>query len=237
MRATWLADVLRGEGLRVLELSGWKTRETRAGFDPVGIVAHHTATGPNVPNENVRALLRDGRSDLSGPLSQLGLERDGLFVTIAAGRCNHNGFGQWGNDAFGIEAYNDGQGEPWPKVQVDAYHRGCAAICRKLGWGPSRVMGHKETDPGRKIDPANLSMTEFRAAVSQLLVPRPTPLPMEVPGMAALIVRKLNPAHALFECGGKLFVAHNKAVTTTGDTYAVNEDVWADLTKSLPLVD
>jgi hypothetical protein len=167
----WLADVLRAEGLHVYEVPGWKTRQTRPGFAPVGVVWHHTATGTNWSNQNVRQLLTAGRSDLSGPLSQLGLERDGTFVVIAAGRCNHNGFGQWGNDSVGIEAYNDGKGEPWPAVQVDAYVRGTAAICRRSGWDQTRVLGHKETDPDRKVDPAGLDMDAMRRRVAAALRP------------------------------------------------------------------
>jgi len=62
-------------------------------------------------------ILRDGRRDLPGPLAQLGLRRDGTFVTVAGGRANHNGYGRWGNNSIGVEAYNDGVGEPWPTAQ------------------------------------------------------------------------------------------------------------------------
>lgn len=170
-RALWLADVLRAAGLRVVEMAGWEARQSRAGYDPQGIVWHHTATGPNWSNAKVRALLRDGRSDLGGPLCQLGLERDGTFVVVAAGRANHAGFGDpWGNDSIGIEAYNNGTGEPWPAVQVEAYDRGTAAICAHLGWDPMRkVRAHREVDPDRKIDPAGLDMDERRAAVAAVL--------------------------------------------------------------------
>lgn len=161
---TWLADTLRADGLHVIELADWKTRSRKGGITPEGVVCHNTATGPNVPDSNVRALLRDGRSDLPGPLAQLGLERPGTWVVVAAGRCNHNGYGQWGNDSIGVEAYNDGRGEPWPEPQLDAYARGVAAICRRMGWGPERVKGHKETDPDRKIDPT-FDMDLFRSRV------------------------------------------------------------------------
>jgi len=62
-------------------------------------------------------LLTSGRPDLSGPLSQLGLGRDGTFFVIAAGRANHAGAGDWqgnttGNSSFiGIEAENTGHHE------------------------------------------------------------------------------------------------------------------------------
>lgn len=168
MLLTWLADTLREAGCVVVEMDGWERRQTRTGFEPMGIVWHHTATPQSASDASVDRILRDGRSDLSGPLSQLGLRRDGSFVVVAAGRANHNGYGTWGNDSIGIEAYNDGRGEPWPAVQMAAYARGTAAICKRMGWGIAQVRGHKETDPGRKIDPL-FNMDQARAAVASYL--------------------------------------------------------------------
>jgi hypothetical protein len=173
----WIASVLRDAGCKVYEMPGWQNSQTRPDFDPQGLVCHHTATGPNWTNQKVRELLRNGRQDLKGPLSQLGLRRDGVFDIIAAGRCNHNGYGEWGNDAIAIEAYNDGKGEPWGEIQMEAYAKGSAAIGMYLGWQPSKVKGHKETDPGRKIDPT-FDMDEFRVSVKRYMLsdkPKPEP--------------------------------------------------------------
>lgn len=159
---TWLPNVLRSEGLRVVESPGWEARSRSGGISPQGIVIHHTVTSTAVSDETVARLLRDGRSDLPGPLSQLGLRRDGTFVVIAAGRANHNGYGLWGNDSIGIEAYNNGRDEPWPQAQMEAWVKGCAAICRYLGWDETHVKAHRETDPKRKIDPHSMDMGEFR---------------------------------------------------------------------------
>lgn len=168
MRVPWLGDVLRAAGLTVVELPGWRGRGRElGGID--GVVAHHTATGPGTSNQAVANLLRDGRSDLAGPLSQLGLDRLGRYWLIADGRCNHNGYGEWGNSSIGIEAYNTGVGEPWPAAQVDAYQRGAAAILTQIGLPASRVKGHKETDPGRKIDPAGIDMDTFRRNVAAIM--------------------------------------------------------------------
>lgn len=171
---SWVADVLRSAGLKVVELDGWRTRGRPGGFTPVGIVWHHTATNASTSDAAVERLLRDGRPDLAGPLSQLGLRRDGTYVVVAAGRANHNGFGTWGNDSIGIEAYNDGVGEPWPQAQVDAYVRGTAAICRFLGWGADRVKAHRETDPTRKIDPTGIDMHAARVLVAALITKGPS---------------------------------------------------------------
>lgn len=170
MRLDWLPGVLRGAGLEVYEDPGWLQRETRPGFDPQGLVWHHTATSKSWQDGHVLALLRAGRRDLSGPLSQAGLERDGTWVLVAGGRANHNGYGLWGNDSIGVEAYNDGIGEPWPEAQLQSYEIGSAAICDHLGWDPmEKVKGHRETDPGRKIDPTGIDMDGARALVARLI--------------------------------------------------------------------
>lgn len=161
----WLPAKARAAGLDVYEMPGWEDRRTRDGFDPAGVVCHHTATGPGWSDGHVAFLLRDGRRDLAGPLAQIGLERDGTVVLVAAGRANHNGYGLWGNDSIGIEAYNDGVGEPWAAAQMDAYVRLVAVICGHFGWGPDRVKAHRETDPDRKIDPTGIDMDVFRADV------------------------------------------------------------------------
>lgn len=174
---TWLPGVLRAAGLDVAELPGCATRTTRSsGLSVLGVVGHHTATSTRWLDGHVAALLRDGRRDLAGPLAQLGLERDGTFAVIALGRCNHNGYGKWGNDSIGIEAYNDGVGEPWPLAQVDAYVRGVAAILAHLGLSADHFLGHRETDPGRKIDPAGLDMADLRRTIAALMEEPDMPL-------------------------------------------------------------
>lgn len=179
MRATWLADVLRAAGCKVREVPGWQQRGKEL-VSVEAVIWHHTATGPSWSDRRVQDLLVDGRSDLAGPLAQLGLERDGTFVVVAAGKANHNGYGEWGNQCIGIEAYNSGTGEAWPAVQVDAFDRGTAAILAHLGRGADRCKGHKETDPGRKIDPAGIDMNQARQRVAHLITYRPpTPDPIE----------------------------------------------------------
>src|SRR6185436_13193710 len=64
-----------------------------------------------------------------------------------------------------IEAENFGNDavDPWPAIQLEAYHRGVAAILKFLGKDSSFCCGHKEYT-SRKSDP-NLNMNDFRAAV------------------------------------------------------------------------
>lgn len=172
---TWLPGVLHSAGVDVYVMPGAERRTTRtSGLAVRGVVWHHTATGPNWQDGHVAALLRDGRIDLAGPLAQVGIERDGTWVIVALGRANHNGYGHWGNDSLGLEFYNSGVGEPWPDVQVESGVRGTAAVLAHLGKPISVVMGHRETDPRRKIDPAGLNMTTIRQRVDAAMRHTPT---------------------------------------------------------------
>lgn len=172
---TWLADVLRAAGLKVVEQPGWQSRGRREMGIVKGVLCHHTAGGKgNAPSLN---LVQNGRSDLPGPLSQLVLGRDGTFFVVAAGRCNHAGAGSWqgvvdGNARFiGIEAENAGTGkDPWPDVQMSAYAQGVAAILKHIGEPAIMCAGHKEyaTPRGRKIDPA-FDMATFRKHVENFM--------------------------------------------------------------------
>lgn len=186
----WLPQVLKDAGLKVGLVEGWETRGRGDVGNIVGVICHYTA-GPrngNMPSLNT---LIEGRDDLPGPLAQLGLGRDGTYFAIAAGRCNHAGAGSWrgvtaGNSKFiGIEAENTGLSNdfPWPEVQLDAYHRGVAAILMRIGQGVDFCAGHKEYAPDRKVDP-NFDMDEFRSAVAAILngtAPDPTLIPAVEP--------------------------------------------------------
>jgi peptidoglycan hydrolase-like protein with peptidoglycan-binding domain len=187
---TWLPDILKQAGLKVAEVPGWQTRGHGDVGQTLGVLCHHTAGARNGNMPSLQVLV-DGRTGLRGPLSQLGLGRDGTFYVVAAGRCQHAGTGVWqgistGNTNFiGIEAENTGVANdtPWPKVQVDAYHRGVAAILKHLGLGVDRCAGHKEYAPNRKTDPS-LDMVAFRNSVAAILsgaVPEPTLIPAVEP--------------------------------------------------------
>lgn len=190
-RLTNLADVLREAGLKVVEVDGWKTRgrpTSTGSFDPVGVLCHHTATGKSSSDASVVNLLVRGRSDLPGPLAQLGLARDGTVYVVAAGRANHAGTAKAsgtvgagdGNALYvGIEAFNDGRGEPWPAAQYDAYVRLCATLSLKItGSSANTVRGHKETSVTGKIDPT-FDMGVFRVRVAKAMNATPEPKPEE----------------------------------------------------------
>ena len=193
---TWLPDVLKAAGLKVSEVDGWKNRGSRDVGSILGVLCHHTV-GPKAGNMPSLNTLIKGRSDLPGPLAQLGLARDGTYFIITAGRANHAGLGEFkgvvnGNSNFiGIEAENTGVANdfPWPAVQIDAYHRGVAAILKHVGRGADFCAGHKEYaltksgKRGRKSDP-DLDMNAFRAAVAAILsgaAPEPVLIPAAEP--------------------------------------------------------
>jgi hypothetical protein len=168
-----LADACRKSGLPVEEVDGWQTRGHGALFAVNGIVCHHTATPLSATGDypSLR-IVRDGRSDLPGPLSQLGLGRDGTVYVIAAGVAYHAGktfYPRQDNwHTIGIEAEHDGISE-WPPVLHSAYVRLVAALVEHYGVPLSNVQGHKEVayPLGRKIDP-NFDMTDFRARVKRV---------------------------------------------------------------------
>lgn len=178
---TWLPDVLQAAGLKVSLDKGWETRGRGDVGKIVGVICHHTGVkNPQKLNMPTLRSLREGRKAepgleaLPGPLAQLGLARDGTYFVIAAGKAIHAGPGEFqgftGNGKFiGIEAENHGKADdPWPEVQLDAYHRGVAAILKHLGRDARFCCGHKEYAPNRKDDPS-LNMNDFRAAVTAIL--------------------------------------------------------------------
>lgn len=170
----WLPDVLKAAGLNVYVDPDWLDNGHGDFEDLWGVVAHHTGD----VSENAWKVVRDGRSDLSGPLSQLVLEQDGMFRVVASGVAWHAGMGSYPGlpedhanfYTIGIEAVNTGL-ESWSVAQYDAYVRGVAAILKYLGKDSSRVIGHKEWAGVKqgKWDPGNIDMNKFRADVQELI--------------------------------------------------------------------
>lgn len=178
---TWLPEVLLAAGLKVVNVPGWESRGVGDVLKIEGVLCHHTA-GPKTGNMPSLGVIRDGRPSLRGPLSQLGLGRDGMYYVIAAGKAQHAGAGVWrnvmsGNSHFiGIEAENTGlPNDPWPVAQLESYARGVAAILSHLGLSADHCVGHKEyaTPRGRKIDPS-FDMNSFRLNVAQHMRPKAT---------------------------------------------------------------
>lgn len=189
---TWLPGVLKTAGLKVSEVPGWRDRGRVDVGRIFGVICHHTA-GPRSGNMPSLRVLIEGRPGIPGPLSQLGLARDGTYFVIAAGRANHAGLPDangWqgirnGNSNFiGIEAENTGlSSDPWPDVQMDAYRRGVAAILKHLGQPAIFCGGHKEYAFPRKADPS-FDMNVFRTSVAAIMdgtAPAPVMIPAVEP--------------------------------------------------------
>lgn len=178
----WLEDVLRpalGDRLRVMD--GWKGSGV-GGFmaDIRGIMWHHTGNSRATAQS-----IRDGRSDLRGPLSQIHIAPDGIVTIVAVGPCNHAGRGSWPwlptNNAnihtIGIEcAWPDirpdgsfDKAQLWPDAQIISMRDVGAALTLHLGVGPERNIAHKEWAGAAqgKWDPGNLDMDWFRGEIAK----------------------------------------------------------------------
>jgi len=168
-----VATRLRARGFEVDEQPGWRTRGSRGRslVDVQGVMLHHTVDNPPADYPSLR-IVRDGRSDLPGPLAQFGVARSGRILLIAAGLANHAGKTAHGwqqnSRCVGIESANKGTGaEPWPARSMAAQRALVEELGREFGFGASRVVGHKEAavPRGRKVDPA-YDVNAFRASLT-----------------------------------------------------------------------
>ena len=175
---TWLAEVLRAEGLDPVEFTGWRHRGHGTFKDIRGVMVHHTGS-----DRASAASIAEGRPDLAGPLSQVHIARDGTVTVVAAGVAWHAGVGMYpwvpanmGNwHLIGIECANSGTSPSaphrrnWPDAQYFALVRCCAAINRRLGHNAARTIGHKEY-AGRaqgKWDPGGIDMDLLRRDIAE----------------------------------------------------------------------
>jgi hypothetical protein len=169
---TGLADWCRAAGLVVVEVNGWQTRaRSSGGYDdgrPWCVMWHHTASNTS-PGNDVAYII----DSPDAPLANLYLARDGAVWICAAGATNTNGKGgphavsrgtvpldKMNTYAVGIEAANDGVGEWWPAVQVDAFFALSLTLTERLGLMPTDVCHHSVWAPTRKVDPARADAVE-----------------------------------------------------------------------------
>jgi hypothetical protein len=195
----WLARELRAAGLKVVEVQGWENRGRPAStgsFNPRGpITNHHTGTKTSAsrPMPTLQTLIR-GRSDLPGPLAQVGVGYDGTVYVIAAGRANHAGRvgksgvagmpnGADGNAlAIGDEIDTNGT-QVMPKVQRDSVATVNAVVIRHYDRGTSYVHRHQDISGTGKWDLGSRSTSQLRsdaaAEVKRLTSPpKPEPKPV-----------------------------------------------------------
>jgi hypothetical protein len=174
MPLLWMREVLRDAGLKVKGVKGWRTRGRPYSFEPRGVMFHHTASNLLGGAAPALGICISGRPGISGPLCNILVGRDNTVNLVAAGYANHGGEGgpilsvpkDSANRYFiGVEVENDGLNEPWRRELLDTVDTLFAALLMEIGATPQWLIGHKEWAPGRKIDPARLSMPEVRARV------------------------------------------------------------------------
>lgn len=178
----WLEDVLRlelGDKLKVLD--GWKDSGHGDFKDIRGVMVHHTGNSRETAQS-----IRNGRSDLPGPLSNLHIAPDGTVTIVAAGVCWHAGKGSYpwlptdnaNWHMIGIECawptITNGKYDPaerWPDAQIISMRDTCAALAEKLGHPATRVIGHKDYAGAAqgKWDPGNMDMSWFRGEVAKAM--------------------------------------------------------------------
>jgi len=193
-----VAARLRARGFEVDEQSGWRSRGSR-GRSLVaveGVMMHHTVDNPPADYPSLR-VVRDGRSDLPGPLAQFGVGRSGRILLIAAGLANHAGRTvhgwQQNSRCVGIESAHMGTSrEEWTTASMAAQRALVEELGREFGFGSSRVVGHKEAavPRGRKVDPA-YDMDAFRRSLSDKPIIPAVPLPVS-PSLEELVQMNLT---------------------------------------------
>lgn len=167
---------------------GWETRGVPFGSAPLVVLGHHTATSAAAKGDlPTRLILRDGRTDLAGPLCQVAGTRSGRARVIAAGKANHAGAGRWqglpGGRAYdvrvssltvGIEMEHPGKG-PWPAEQLRAFDLIACALLWGLGQTAEALCHHKEwaLPAGRKVDAGGVSAPDQRLRIGRLLAAGP----------------------------------------------------------------
>jgi N-acetylmuramoyl-L-alanine amidase-like protein len=167
---------LRAVGLTVYESDGWQTRARSSGgfaAPPLGIQWHHTASS-TTPANDVH-WQTEGCDD--APVGNMTIMRDGSIWMIAAGAANTAGKGgpltlsrgtvpqDSGNSTtWAIEVANNGVGERWPAVQIDAYFTATIELNRHFENRPDDVFTHAlgagDGWTDRKIDPATAAAVE-----------------------------------------------------------------------------
>jgi hypothetical protein len=193
----WLADAARaavaGTPYQVFELAGWQTR----GHGPFRalevVVGHHTGTADSAPGDYpTLRIVRDGRSDLAGPLCNYGLGRSGSIYIVAAGVAWHAGASAYqgmvdlNDEALGIEAESAGGGR-WTPDQLVVYPRLVRSILDYIRRPMTRYASHRTvaTPAGRKDDPRGIEdvWMQQQAGAVRLGTPAGPPSPATKKGL------------------------------------------------------
>lgn len=248
MTADRFVEILRAEGLTVVEYPGWRdhNRNHKGAWGPLyGVLLHHTVTGPKV---NGVKLCHDGYVGLPGPLCQGVIRRNGEVHLVGWGRANHAGGGDRdvlaavkdqkalpktnegnsdgvdGNRHFvGFECENDGVGERWPAEQVEAMVKASAAVVRELERDQRSVLGHLEwsDDKSDPRGPGFPGMPAMRTRVKARLAADDTP-PAEGGGGKPPTTK---PTHHVVKAGENLSTIAKKYPPFTWEDFARQNNI------------
>jgi hypothetical protein len=180
--------ILRGAGLTVSAVPGWRTNGHDGEFTAQGGMWHHTTVF-----NDLETLVR-GRSDLPGPIANLYLRRDGSFTVVSGGVAWHAGPGTLAvleNLRKGIAPQGDAaalglkddvkianhfligieceggvdDADDFTAVQLESLVRGSAALSRALGLTANNWIHHREWT-NRKPDMGHRGDLRGRLATS-----------------------------------------------------------------------
>jgi hypothetical protein len=182
-----IRDRMRGRGFVVHEVPHWEGRGAGT-LRPGGKVNHHTAGSRSGGNTGSLRLVTFGREGLRNALCNWYAARNGELWIVAALTAWHAGSGGWhgisGNSrVIGLEAENDGVGEPWSSRALDAAAALDVECMREFGYPVLMIPEHKEWT-SRKIDRRGIDGPAWRrriAAESTGTGPAPTPAPIPAP--------------------------------------------------------
>lgn len=171
----WLADVLRGAGLQVVEMPGWKDRG-HGDFGWIwGSMYHHTGS-----NSTSAQYCAQGRPDLPGPICNVHVDRAGVMTCVAVGVAWHGGSGSYRDiprnaanwHTIGFEVQYDGYAIT--DAQREAMIRAMAAISAYIRRrAVDSVVGHKEYSDMGKWDPGSVDMNQVRNQVARQIAAGP----------------------------------------------------------------
>jgi hypothetical protein len=162
-----MADWFQQAGLAVVRYEGWTTRaRSSGGYEPgrpLCVMWHHTASSAS-PQDDAYYMCH---TSSDRPICNVMVDRAGTVWCLAAGATNTNGKGDaksfsrgtvpansMNSYAVGMEICNNGIGEDYPQVQIDAAFVVSNVLNANLGNQPGDVCTHQDYAPTRKIDPA-----------------------------------------------------------------------------------
>jgi hypothetical protein len=210
MLLTDLAEAARKSGLKVVELPGWKDNYSGGGFEPLGVLNHHTGSYDSLTDATsdlgyAKWMAFTGRPDLDPPLCNVSLSAECVVYICASGNANHAGQAKAsgpmpaasdGNAVYiGIEAMNSGS-QGWDSkgedadgneiTQGEALARLNAALCvhyrKRFGKGftADHCRAHRETSVTGKWDPGLLDMDPFRHRIETIIEEGDMPTAKEI---------------------------------------------------------